>query len=408
MTEWEAKIARVFTDRFVKAPFTMIRLRAQSIFPDFESAAPDEKESFLEAAESLEKKGLIQVNWTKRGKGERIKTVSCENIGKLFEFVGGKNPVIEHLKIKRMIKARNSGNEFFNFITENLNCSDLGFRIDVNAARDFMTLIENNDADRNITLRALSVELYNNSKRLENILELFRPLIARAKKAGVAVPDLSIYIRSFPEILLAGKLVFEYKGKAAPLVNSKGSILSFPLCTVMELSEVRTISTIDAKTIPAVLTIENKETFYAVSHDMLAGNLPAYHCVVYSGGYPSDACAAFLRLLAASSWRFFHAGDLDPTGILILQHITDIVREAAAPDADGGSPAAPAPVTPVFMNEQVFNQYLPHARSLPPASLKEAEKIRADIRSIPGIAELLQRIEETHRGVEQEIISWRK
>jgi hypothetical protein len=96
--------------------------------------------------------------------------------------------------------------------------------------------------------------------------------------------------------------------------------------------------------------------------------------------------------LAASGFSFYHAGDLDPDGILILQNVGDIAKK---------------PVAPVLMDVVVFDRYLPWARPLAKAALRQEEKIRSDTRAIPGLAELLRRIADTRRGVEQEFIDYR-
>jgi hypothetical protein len=69
---------------------------------------------------------------------------------------------------------------------------------------------------------------------------------------------------------------------------------------------------------------------------------------------------------------------------------------------------AQKPVVPVLMNAAVFDRYLPWARPLTQGALRQEEKIRADTRAIPGMAELLRRIADTRRGVEQEIIDYRE
>ena len=94
MTDWERKIL----DAFISHYFTSIqkteedhrtlRIRSSVFFPDFDIAHPNEKESYLEAAESLERKGIVQLRWEKRDKGERLKTLTCENSEKLFEAAG--------------------------------------------------------------------------------------------------------------------------------------------------------------------------------------------------------------------------------------------------------------------------------------------------------------------------------
>jgi hypothetical protein len=216
--------------------------------------------------------------------------------------------------------------------------------------------------------------------------------------------------------MLSGQLVFEYETdpqnmqsqqdsqdlqgpqnahnqqSPSPLSNATGRILGLPLT---HAAAIRSIRTLRQKDHPLVLTIENKETFYALAGAQTHGpntSLSQYDCFLYTGGYFSQAAAAVIRTLAASGFSFYHAGDLDPDGILILQHIGDIAKK---------------PVTPVLMNAVVFDRYLPWARPLPGTALRQAEKIRSDTRAIPGVAELLRRIADTRRGVEQEIIDYR-
>ena len=83
---------------------------------------------------------------------------------------------------------------------------------------------------------------------------------------------------------------------------------------------------------------------------------------------------------------------MDPDGILILQHIQDIAGK---------------PVIPLQMDADTFNKYLPWARTLSKAMLRQMFKIRDETKAIPGLADLLQRIKETGLGIEQEIIDYR-
>jgi hypothetical protein len=136
--------------------------------------------------------------------------------------------------------------------------------------------------------------------------------------------------------------------------------------------------------------IENKETFFALSQALPA--LPGYSCFLYVGGHPNRAVRALVLLLAESGFSFSHAGDLDPDGILILQELADIAKK---------------PVQPLRMDAATFETYLECGRPLEPSALKRAALIHEKTRAIPGMAELIKRIEETGMGVEQEIIDYR-
>jgi hypothetical protein len=193
--------------------------------------------------------------------------------------------------------------------------------------------------------------------------------------------------------MISGKIIIEFKNAEQPMINSDGYIFGLPLDSVEKIASIDLVSGKKEKT---VLTIENKETFYALGsplkntqHKILSG----YDCFLYVGGYPNRAAAALIKLLVVSNFSFYHAGDLDPDGILILQNIQDIAEK---------------PVAPVQMDAATFDQYLPWARPLTASTLRQIEKIKKETRAIPGLDDLLQRIEETGMGVEQEIIDYRQ
>jgi hypothetical protein len=268
---------------------------------------------------------------------------------------------------------------------------------------------------RGITTRALSTALYGDSKRLEALMTLFDPLLVRARRQGFAVPDFSFLDRSWPETFIAGKIILEFDGAAGttsagdtprcgdgetagppetaaaretpPLVNARGNILGLPLETILKIRRIRPY----AGDAPAgALMIENKETFFALAQ--AAPALPGYSCFLYVGGHPNRAVRALTALLAESGFCFSHAGDLDPDGILILQELAEIAKK---------------PVRPLRMDAATFDRYLECGRKLEPASLRRTALISEQTRSLPGMAALIKRIEETGMGVEQEIIDYR-
>jgi hypothetical protein len=161
---------------------------------------------------------------------------------------------------------------------------------------------------------------------------------------------------------------------------------------VEEITAIKLVSENNEKT---VLTIENKETFYALANPQkhnASEKISRYDCFLYTGGYPNRAVAALIKILAASGFSFYHAGDLDPDGVLILQHVQDIAGK---------------PVAPLRMDAATFDQYREWGRKLTKPMLRQIEKIRPETKTIPGLADLLRRIEETGLGVEQEIIDYR-
>ena len=59
------------------------------------------------------------------------------------------------------------------------------------------------------------------------------------------------------------------------------------------------------------------------------------------------------------------------------------------------------------MDAATFDQYQVWARSLTKPMLRQIEKIREETKALPGLTDLLRRIEETGLGVEQEIVDYR-
>ncbi|MDR3166940.1 MAG: DUF2220 family protein [Treponema sp.] len=456
LTLWEKRIIDAFIERYpssaAAAPDTaarLLRLRPDRIFPGIDRALPDDKESFLEAAESLEGRGLLNLIWTRHRKGEVLSSLACRDPELLYELAGKPSPktIAEKVRAAARCLALEAGPEeatLFSFLAEKVTPLDAAGGIDVTAAMDLAHLIRflfngdkphrgkprpgpspDLDADRGparqenplkrkiqsmpdngsrlpgITTRALSTALYGDSKRLEALTALFNPLLARARRQGIVFPDFSFLDRSYPETFIAGKIALDFgensaptgagsagKGENAgaretPLVNAGGSILGLPLETILKLRRIRPL-TGEA----TLLTIENKETFFALSEF-----LPGYSCFLYTGGHPNRAVRALVSLLAESGFRFSHAGDLDPDGILILQELSEIAGK---------------PIRPLRMDAATFDRYLEYGRKLEPSTVKRTALINEETRSIPGMAKLIRRIEERETGVEQEIIDYRE
>ena len=281
----------------------------------------------------------------------------------------------------------------FSFLSQHITPLDAAGGIDLRALTDLARLTRflfdeaepRREKFRGITTRALSVTLYGDSKRLEALTNLFNPLLARARRQGITLPDFSFLDRSYPETFIAGNIILDFDG-AAESINAGGNILGLPLETILKLRRLR-----PGEGEASVLTIENKETFFALAQAVPA--LPGYSCFLYVGGHPNRAVRALVLLLAESGFRFSHAGDLDPDGILILQELAAMAGK---------------PVQPLRMDTATFDRYRGCGKKLEPAALKRTALIGKEIRSLPGMAALVKRIEETGLGVEQEIIDYRR
>ncbi|MDR2135653.1 MAG: DUF2399 domain-containing protein [Treponema sp.] len=407
MTAWERRIVEAFTSRYpasaAAAPGTTagesppaprpLRIRPERIAPGIGQAPPDDRESFLEAAESLERRGVLSLVWARHRKGEILSVLECRDPELLYELAGKPSPKTTAEAVRaaaRTHAAAPGGTALFSFLAENVTPLDAAGGIDAAATEDLARLTRflcdagrqgHGGQPRGITTRALSTALYGNSKRLEHLLGLFGPLFSRARRHGLGIPDFSPLDRSFPDTFIAGDIALDLEGAPQPL-RLGGNIVGLPLETILKLRRIQ-----PPAEGAAALMIENKETFFALSE-----SLGGYACFLYAGGHPNRAVRALVSLLSAAGFALCHAGDLDPDGILILQELAGIAEK---------------PVRPLRMDAATFDRYRACGRKLEPPALRRTALIGETTRSIPGMAELIRRIEETGTGVEQEIIDYR-
>ncbi len=430
MTQAAMRILEEFASRYPSSAAASggapLRLSSARTFRDLERAGADEKESFLEAAEELARRGILEISWERRKEGEAVRSLTLRDPQGLFSLLGRSSPA-DTAQAAREAAANIAAAEsaastsaasklhppvlkqaFFEFLALNLDAKDADRGIDDTLIRDLALLPLYNNETQALTTRALSVSLFADSKRIEALLAAAKPLFSRAAAAGIPAPEPGRLERSFPETLIAGACTIRLAGKAAPLENPSGAIIGLPAETAAAINEITAITantgtqtgapvaTADTAapqtaTPNCALGIENKETFHVLARALEQGRLPEFTLLVYVAGHPNRAVQLVFSALARSGWHLFHSGDLDPDGILILQELAD---------------AAGAPVAPWRMDSATFDRYCSHSRSLDGTMLVRAAAIRDDTRALPGIEGLLERILSTGRGVEQEIIHY--
>jgi len=438
MNPWKRKIInKLINHYFTSAKESeenraYVRIRSPILFPEFDSAHPEEKTLYLEAVKRLEYRKLIRVKWEKGYKGQRPKTISCCHFERLFRIAGKPFPRAEIEKtkailaekvqvLKKSFAAMKGDKEqaekviiLLEFLSKHFGLREVKQGLDHKVMEDLVKLLEfhfNPSGLEKLTSRALSIVLYQDSKHLEDIPAFCSHLFTRLQKK-ISVPDITFMARSFPETLISGEFIIEYKNSNSPLINTKGHILGFPLETVEKIAFIhsmnedsnnnsklrrwliKTFLKRQRKEEKTALIIENKETFYALGtpRKHKANKHLLYDCFLYAGGYPNRAAASVIKILAASDFTLYYAGDMDPDGILILQHIRDFAEK---------------PITPIKMDIATFDKYRPWARNLSKGMIQQMERIREDTKAIPGFADLIKRIEETGVGVEQEIVDYR-
>ncbi len=424
MTPGESRILETLAGRFSRSAHaeggSALRLTPERSFADFLSAGPDVYESFLEAAEKLESDGIVTLAWKRFRKGEELASITLRDAKALFVYLGRPLPSDQAERARDAARealarvADDPSRAFFSWLAENIRSRDVADgdrRIDLARAITDFTLLTDSLAVRakdgflsGITPRALSITLFSDSKRIESLLAELAPLLSRARRSGVPVPDTTAVERAFPETLVAGPLSFildegaepgdsDAESASAAIANPQGCVIGIPLVTAARISRVEPAGPADsvAADAPRLVTVENLETFYALATCPTARSKPLADAFLYTGGHPNRAVQRLLAAFARSGFSVSHAGDLDPEGILILQEVMD---------------AAERPVTPIKMDAETFDSYLPHSRELEKTALSRAALIRDDTRALPGMDGLLARVLNTGRGVEQEAIEY--
>ncbi len=339
--------------------------------------------TFLETMEALERQGLLRLGWWGRKKGERLAWAELVDPERLFQRLDRSTPDDLALGLrnsaKRLVRQTEGRNDrvspdFFRIVVEHSN--SLIDLVDSSDLDDLATLLSQEPAFfSGVPIRSLSIRLFGDSKRLERLL----PVAQKIARLGHRLDLISeLPSRSYPEVWIGGAL------ECTPVDGSPWRIQKGPqglsLALVRQLRSLRPIGGTSGK----ILSVENKETFYALCDSALP-----FDAYVYCGGRPNRAVRQTLTLLHREGYRIYHAGDLDADGIAILGELGRLVN-----------------AQPFGMNVQTFDRYLPYARTLDAPLLRRLAQIPEDTRQMGGIGPLMERIAATGKGVEQEIIDY--
>jgi len=357
-------------------------------------ASADALHSFLDAMERLEGAGIVKLFWKRHRRGDELASAELANPRLLYERLG--RPVPEDLAAVLKSSAEAAAAEtwavvgvgtsesvattqeradtatFFRFIAD--KADSLIERLTPRDLKDAAALFafDRAESDR-LPIRALSIRLYRDSKRLEGLVSLLRPLLVQASLADrILLPE-----RGYPEVALAGCCGLVFGDRAVWKIEGKPLTLSLDAAYALECIQVSAPR-------PWALSIENKETFHA-----FARHPQSFELLVCTGGRPNRAVRAVLRVLALSGFSVFHAGDLDADGIAILHEVHGLCG-----------------AMPFGMNSAVFDRYLPWARDLNPALVSRLDSVPKAAFDLPGIPGLAERIRQTAKGVEQEIVDY--
>jgi hypothetical protein len=457
------------------------------------------KEDFLAAVDELVEIGLVSVKWRRFREGTDLDALYLEDPEKLYEALGRPSPETIRQRMVEVLRSdawtdAGTRSDIANSVAQServerdelrhavrthlLGELEVGHPVAVESVESLVDLgavfsLDRSTA-RSLPIRALSVRLFNDSKRLEQLLK--QADAAGRKAAGVAISHVLGLARSYPEVLLAIRGSLQWRdppaadGTAPPAASPGGADMPAPAtaagpgspdaspgradmpapadagpsgaagnlgpaaderagrcwdCRGEPISLFHeAVGNLEAISLasprPQVLSVENKETFFAMTRRLMDGRtrtaeslqspghavhethsgpsvpdgtakrwqLP-FAAVIYSGGHPHPDVLTVLDTLAASGATLYHFGDLDPDGLLILSEL-----------AVGSGRT----VHPYGMTVDVHRRYRSFGYRLSDGSLQRLKAART--RLPEALRPLAAEIEATGLGVEQEVVDF--
>ncbi len=290
----------------------------------------DFKVDFLGAARKLEKEGLVHVEWLKGEEDnlpERIRLTALDNglADRAYEVAG-------RMDLSRSLASLR---EELTSFSRQCPCPQLqdyalclASRIDLRKsipkpfsgrAEDDIQLLKlllaiaSNEEEKGE--RVFSSQFFGDSKAFERRWkDSVMTILRQAFKDDCVETDeelLSLFsLRRYPGIL-------PFRGNAS-LVWKDGPVTQWRHCMGVGYIDTSSLDLLEGIDIDdaAVLSIENKETFYGLK-------APEGLFVVYHGGFSGKAARQWHRMLASNRCRFFHWGDIDLGGMDIFVQLKD-------------------------------------------------------------------------------------
>ncbi|MGM0432271.1 MAG: DUF2399 domain-containing protein [Spirochaetota bacterium] len=388
MKDYTVRICEVFLEKYPKSAAYQggRRLRVghwENIFPEIERDYRS-KHAFLDSVDELCEQGICEAGWRRYREGENLEALYLADPERLYTYTRRLHPDQVRTDLKQHL-AKLPDHPFNQqllklLLQDKVPLPEL-FRADTqqelekvkSILHDTSILLELDGSLRDrLTLRQLSVHLFYNSKRIEQLLPAVDALAKNL--TGERLSEALGLVRSYPETTcsLPGHMLFPDNSRW----ELGGRMLTLPLETVNQVTAY-----IPEHQGQRVLLLENKESFYVLGTQHKRDFFSGY---MYLGGYPNTADAALLDKLSQSGVSLYCFCDLDPAGLLIVQQVARICA---------------VPIEIYRMDEQTYSKYLDYGYVLKNSELRKLSGIE-DTRLRP----LARLIAQHKKGIEQEII----
>lgn len=373
----------------------VVRVRLdESHFPDYwDQHDVRERLEANAALLELERLGLVRLHWQKFEEKNWLSAVDLvsEQLGSIYAVLRRTPRTQQETALRNLLAEQTPvpgwHADFLNWVkaqlSKSLSIAPLDFQDSKKNANLLLAISTIAQLEEPVLERILSIRLFNDSKRLETLLDAILLVLRRHD------PDASLYgkdmnalllahhVARVPEhILIAGPLVLQTKDACldtAPFKPSVGiSAATFHNATSISCAARQ------------VLTIEN-----ATSFSELAAIGPEMTLLVFTSGFASPAILTLLRTLqrAHPYLKFFHWGDIDVGGLRILEHLRRHI----------------SPILPLGMDTTIFQEHLAFGQTLTKEELNGLRKLR-DHTSIKDCVPLIEMMIFAGKKLEQEAV----
>jgi len=428
---WARRILTLFAETYPSSAHyrggRRLRLGSwEKRFPEI-SGDVDGKDGFLAGVEELVHHGVVAVRWRRFRTGEEVDALFLDDPPKMYEMLQKEAPWDRRDALLEALAEPP---------WDDPRLADLADRTRARLSAHHPLAIEAVEDLRDIgrlflltprectglAIRALSVRLFHDSKRLEALLPRADAFMNEAE--GEKVSRRLGLARTYPEVSFAlyGSIQWSDRGERPESLSAggehrrwraSGEIVTLPGESLPAVDSVSVGAPVEAGAstsrgapaepaapislhTPWILTVENKESFYVAVAAMRDGwadapaggtstearNPPSM--VIYAPGHPGETVSALIALAGRSGAPIMHFGDLDPEGLLILQEVA----------ARSGHP-----VRPFLMNLETYRRYRLFGRNLSDHSLSRLKEV-----THPDLIPLAGEIRRCRVGVEQEVL----
>jgi len=290
-----------------------------------------------EQLQELEAKGWLHLNWLKYEEGNILESVDLLHrkegvVEDTYELLGRASLDKQKGVLRSLLTEQKSHGHWFDaFVSWAISQLDAGkspVPLSISNAKDSRDMLRALAAIAELREptfeRVLSVHLFNDSKRLEEILGSILVVLKAHDNTSDITNDRTMlqrhYIYQPPEyVYVTGPLGLLIEPRVASGDQPKVKLsLNLDVSSIGLPEDLVRSSTIYSCEAGAVLTVENLTSF-----SLLRSVRPPSVVIIYTGGFASPTLITFLRSIRTCrpELPFLHWGDIDAGGLRILAQL---------------------------------------------------------------------------------------